>query len=537
MLVEISCDIFNEKVLKLHPGLNTVIGDRGAANSLGKSTVLMVVDFVFGGESFLKFNTDVVRELGDHVYRFCFKFDDEFHYFIRDTFVPEMVLQCDSKYRPQKTLKLSEYTSWLKQRYFSGMVGLSFRGGVGTYARVWPKDNVSNVKRPLHAFAKQSTADAIDALIKMFGRFGEISEASALVDAKDGEKKIFSDAAKSALIDVVGKKGYKENETELNYINQEVVEIKSNLAKFALNIRALIDKDLLELKQSKDMLLQEKSISENKLSRVRRNLQESRYIRSEEMESLKDFIPGVDLARIAKIEEFHSSVARLLKAELMESAKSLDFHLANIQIAIAEIDLKISEKLADFENPTALVDRVYGLSERWSLMKRQNNHFETKERIEREFKEAKEALGTVKLVILHEIQNKINKEIINIVGNVYGANAKVPFLQLNESTYSYEIVDDTGTGTAFANLVLFDLAILSLTRLPILLHDLPLFKNVANTAVAKFVEEYDRHADKQIFVVLDEIDKYGNAAKIIRQRMVLELRDDKVLYTKDWRKK
>lgn len=183
-----------------------------------------------------------------------------------------------------------------------------------------------------------------------------------------------------------------------------------------------------------------------------------------------------------------------------------------------------------------MVDRVYGLSERWSFIKQQNKHFETKERIEQEFKEAKVALGTVKSVILDEIQNKINAKIIETVFRVYGQDAKVPFLQLGEGAYSYEIFDDTGTGTAFANLVLFDLAILSLTRLPILLHDLPLFKNVSNTAVAKFVEEYDRQTDKQIFVVLDEIDKYGDAAKIIRQRMVLELRDDKVLYTKDWRK-
>lgn len=417
------------------------------------------------------------------------------------------------------------------------MEGLTFRGGVGTYARVWPKDNVSNVKRPLHAFAKQSTADAIDALIKIFGRFGEISDASALVDAKDGEKKVFSSAAKNALIDVVGKQGYKENTIGLHNIDQEVAEIKNDLAKFALNIRALVDKDLLELKQSKDMLLQEKSTASNKLSRIHRNLKESRYVRSEEMESLKEFIPEVDLSRISQIEEFHSSVARLLKAELTESAKSLELQLSNINIAISDIDLKISEKLSDFENPTALVDRVYGLSERWSLMKRQNDHFETKERIEREFKEAKEALGTVKLVILNEIQNQINAEITATVGRVYGQDAKVPSLQLDESAYSYEIVDDTGTGTAFANLVLFDLAILSLTRLPVLLHDLPLFKNVANTAVAKFVEEYNRHADKQVFVVLDEIDKYGEAAKIIRERMVLELRDDKVLYTKDWRKK
>jgi hypothetical protein len=293
----------------------------------------------------------------------------------------------------------------------------------------------------------------------------------------------------------------------------------------------------MELKKVKDMLLKEKSIAANKLSRVRQNLQESRYVRSEEMDSLQEFIPNVDLARIAQVEEFHSSVARILKGELTESAKSLEYQLGNIQTEISDIDSKISEKLKDFENPGSLVDRVYGLSERWFQVKKQNENFETKERIERDLKEAKTALGTVKLAILNDIQNQINNEIGKVVARVYGKDAKVPFLQLNESDYSYEIVDDTGTGTAFANLVLFDLAILSLTQLPILLHDLPLFKNVANTAVAKFVEEYDFHNDKQIFVVLDEIDKYGDVAKIIRQRMVLELRDDKVLYVLDWRKK
>lgn len=111
MLIEISCDIFREKTLRLHQGLNTIVGDPGAANSLGKSTTLMVIDFVLGGDSFLKFNTDVVRELGDHAYRFCFKFDDEYHFFLRDTLVPEVVSQCDSKYAPKKNLKLSEYTS------------------------------------------------------------------------------------------------------------------------------------------------------------------------------------------------------------------------------------------------------------------------------------------------------------------------------------------------------------------------------------------------------------------------------------------
>ena len=49
MLKRIRCDKFREKEIIFHPGLNAVIGDEIASNSIGKSTLLMIIDFVFGG--------------------------------------------------------------------------------------------------------------------------------------------------------------------------------------------------------------------------------------------------------------------------------------------------------------------------------------------------------------------------------------------------------------------------------------------------------------------------------------------------------
>lgn len=66
MLREIRCEKFRTGVVTFHPGLNVVLGDENATNSIGKSTLLMLVDFVFGGSTLLEWNQDVVAELGHH---------------------------------------------------------------------------------------------------------------------------------------------------------------------------------------------------------------------------------------------------------------------------------------------------------------------------------------------------------------------------------------------------------------------------------------------------------------------------------------
>ena len=60
MLKRIRCDKFREKEIIFHPGLNAVIGDEIASNSIGKSTLLMIIDFVFGGSEYIKTNSDAL---------------------------------------------------------------------------------------------------------------------------------------------------------------------------------------------------------------------------------------------------------------------------------------------------------------------------------------------------------------------------------------------------------------------------------------------------------------------------------------------
>lgn len=66
MLCEIICDYFKQPRIQFYPGLNTVLGDGSGSNSIGKSTFLMIIDFVFGGNDYVNKSTDVQRNIGKH---------------------------------------------------------------------------------------------------------------------------------------------------------------------------------------------------------------------------------------------------------------------------------------------------------------------------------------------------------------------------------------------------------------------------------------------------------------------------------------
>ena len=86
------------------------------------------------------------------------------------------------------------------------------------------------------------------------------------------------------------------------------------------------------------------------------------------------------------------------------------------------------------------------------------------------------------------------------------------------------------------NLILFDLAILKLTNLPLLAHDSILFKNVGNDVMEKLIKFYNIH-EKQIFISIDEHKKYAEVSDILKNQQVIKLDKENTLFSKIWNKK
>lgn len=78
MLVEMMSPAFKEKdevrpSIRFKEGLNVVLGKEEGTNSIGKSSALLAIDFVFGGNTYIA--SDGVKHIGDHTIFFTFKFD------------------------------------------------------------------------------------------------------------------------------------------------------------------------------------------------------------------------------------------------------------------------------------------------------------------------------------------------------------------------------------------------------------------------------------------------------------------------------
>ena len=179
------------------------------------------------------------------------------------------------------------------------------------------------------------------------------------------------------------------------------------------------------------------------------------------------YFPAIDQDRLARVGEFHRGVARILRSELGASEAHLQEQLAAIDQELASTDERMARSLNTVEAPAALVNRVAEVATKMKGAREENGRYEHEAELRSEAKRLKELLHTEKETILVVIEKTINDGMRRITTERF-ADRKSPYLQLRERSYSFEVEEDTGTGVAYTGLVLFDLTIFSLTRLPIL---------------------------------------------------------------------
>lgn len=534
MLREIRCEKFRTGIVRFHPGLNVVLGDENATNSIGKSTLLMLVDFVFGGSTLLKWNKDIVDELGHHHYDFAFEFDGELHCFRRETIAPDSVYACNAAYEVLSAMPLEKFTSFLKQAYGLKSSGQTFRAAVGLHLRVWGKENLIP-DEPLHASPKQKAKDCIDNLIKTYGRFEAIRERDEAAHKADADLKLVRAAATSQLIPKVTKTGYAQAKVQIASLERDLNDVRRNLAGYATSLSAVINKEVLELKERKDDLLQRRLNVAGRLQRVERNLGGQRSLRGSNFQDLQRYFPEINTDRLSEVEAFHDGVARILKDQLKQSREQLAEELKLIDISVAGIDAEMTAALGSIDQPESLVDHVYKVALSLQGARASKESYELEQEHVETLRKAKKALAEEKQRILTEIETSVNAGMREIASEAAGEHRKSPRLSLSDTSYKFEVFEDTGTGTAFFGLVLFDMAVFRVTRLPAIAHDSVLFKNISNDSVAHLVALYANN-QKQSFIALDEIQKYGPAAALIlEEHSVIHLSDRAVLYIKDWR--
>lgn len=538
MLKEILCPLFKHGKISFHRGLNIILGDDDAKNSIGKSTALMVIDFAHGGNSFLEDKAGVIRELGQHFYNFSFEFVGLTYFFSRSTDNPTKVCVCDKQYKRQSELSIDDYCKWLKESY--GLLSLesSFRSIVNPYVRIWNKGGLEP-DQPFNSVAKESAGVAISRLIDLLGRSADISAGKKIIDGQRAYKKLLSDSMNAEIIPKINKTQYKVNTRTIDANNLQIERLKQGFGGALIAYEALFDESLRQMQQNKNEVTNSKNELENKANRLRREISGITPRVVANIALVAEYFPTVDVKRLEQVEAFHYKMGVIVKKELKDELAAVQAEISALTNQIMSLEQQIQTALKSKGMPDDMFNRMFELKEITNKAFEENRYFERKKSLSDAIKISGQRLEDVYASIFLEIEGKINLKLKAFNKVVYGPTRNSSELRVRSAnSFSFTSPKDTGTGKSYAGLIGFDMAMLSLTKLPFVVHDSVLYKNIEVAATKRILRILARVKEKQIFLSFDEAKKFGfQVERLIRNCTVLKLSHDDLLYNADWRDK
>ncbi len=541
MLIEMMSPAFVEKgntrpAIKFKPGLNVVLGKEDGENSIGKSSALLAIDFVFGGDTYL--GSDAVKYVDHHDIFFTFEFAGERFYFSRSTEDANKIQVCDEIYIPTGTVwKKQEYVEWLKRMYGLDFPELAFRNTISRFFRIYGKDNLDE-RRPLRGNTGENMQKSIGVLVRLFNTYRDIQDFSMRLEEQEKKLKIFRDARQEQFIPhlVGGKTQYEDNVAVIDKLTVELFNLTDRQAGGEENIKTSQEK--ARLKSEKLQLETAIQANERKLELINMNLKYGCPPKDSELKALHEFFPNVNLKKIYEVEQYHKKLAMILDGQLKGEKTAAQNAIADLKARLAETKQALDDLGSSGTLSKEFLDRHSSIKSNIDALKQQNEAYLTLVRLQDERKQADDLLKQRIRGILDYIQGSINKKMKGYNETLYDVPHKPPHLLLNEyNSYQFETPADTGTGSNYKGLVLYDLAVLSLTALPAIAHDSLILKNVSDGSIDGIMKIYER-SKKQIFIAFDKQNAYmPETRRILRENMVLKLSvDGSELYGKAWNK-
>lgn len=536
MLIKISCNLFRRGHIDFHEGLNVILGDDDAKNSIGKSSALMVIDFVMGGSSLLRDKSGVINSLGHHTYAFEFSFGGVGYLFSRSTDTSETVLARGISDGFEFEMTVEDYRKELKKLYALDSLQSSFRSTVGPFIRIWEKGEL-DPERPFSADSNEAAAVSIDRLIDIFERSDDVAEERSILAAHQERKKLISKSMNLEIIPKINKTQYKKNQKIIAENSRVLEELKQGVTGALSAYEALFDSELRELQLAKAEIFSKRNELSVKIERIERDIQGVTPRLSANISLVTEFFPDVNVDRLQKVEEFHSGIGKILKRELKGELTHYLEARSDIDRKISSLDERIRSRLENKGTPDDLFDRVFELKEASDKAASDNGFYERKVAIENEAFLSKNRLESVFSGVFFDIESSLNEKLRHFNNVIYGPERNASALRIKSgSSYTFISPKDSGTGKSYAGLVGFDLAMLSLTRLPFLVHDSVIYKNIEVPATRNIIRILGSIKKKQIFLAFDEAKKFGARAEgILRNNSVIKLSDVDLLFYRDWR--
>ena len=521
MLREIYCEKFAQKKIEFKEGLNVVLGTNTGDNSIGKSTLLLIVDFVFGGSTYAK-SADIMRNVGEHDIFFSFQGKGKHYYYARNNVDATVVWICDENYNKIAQIDLKEYKKWLDEYYQLQLPALKFRDAVSRYIRVYGKDNYFE-KRPLTYFAKEKDRESCYTLLKLFDGFTPIAAAKEQADKSKEVVTIFNKARTLSFIENIGAHTYSNNKKEISKIENELINLSTDLDDGVLELDSVVAEQAIGLKGRLTRAKRRRGAIFAKLRTLDDNFGYEFSFSNESLAELQTFFPGADIQIIDNIEKFHMEIAKNFRTELRQQKAKLLSELNELDVVISDCESELKQIIQNPNLSKRILQRHADLVKGLEKIKKENESFEKYQQLTAQRKLDNARLQDLEREQFARVAFELNTEMARINDYIYDGKVNSPVLVFEKGNYQFFTPDDTGTGRAYKGLAVFDLAVLNLTKLPILVHDSIVLKQISDDAIEKILEIYCSQP-KQIIISLDKADSYsGTAMKLLESNKIIEL--------------
>lgn len=528
MLVEIRCDQFKSNgvvrdPIRFHKGLNTVLGTDSGNNSIGKSTFLMIIDFVFGGTDYIEKASDVTKNVGIHDIKFCFEFDGQSYFFSRSSINKNEVNVCDSDYKVTETISLDKYHKFLHEKYKIESDEQSFRGAISTFFRIYLRECVDE-GHPLKNGDRAPDKPGILELIKLFNKYDAITAfVHALDEAKEKESTYRKAISYSQISAPANKTEYKNNQKEIERLAQELTDLSEKSTAGLLEVDSIKAKRVAEIKGQLSKLRRQ-------LTRLRSQLaalsEESRTKKPVEtnFSELLHFFPNANTKSLEEVEGFHAGLSEALEYEYKQKKAEIEdlISITGDEIKKQEALLRDINTLPNVSK--AILESFASVKQKHDILVEANKHFDEKSALKKNVTDIENQISDVFKSELATIAVNINMQMAEFNRTMYYEDRSAPYIDIkDESHYTFDTPDDRGTGSRYKGLILFDLSVLRLTALPAVAHDSFMLKQIEDEVLEKLFELYST-TEKQIFIAMDKKTSYTKRAQqLLDESLVLRL--------------
>lgn len=537
MLVEVRCNKFisNGKVrepIRFHAGLNVVLGDDNGSNSIGKSTFLMILDFVFGGIDYIQKCVDVQENVKEHTICFAFDFGGQMYYFSRNTIDYNKIVKCDAGYQAlpdEKPLSLQKYGEFLCEQYALSAEGTTWRGAIARFIRVYKRDTLDE-ERPLRSSKDENTADAIKGYMRLYDRYSSVEAQIKQAAKAEDEKETFRKSTQE-YNHVRAAKNDKEkaaNETRIAELEQQEQALIADSDRGLLDLDSMTAQRLSELNEALINYRREKALVQTQLNSVRRDMTGEKRSFKRTFTDLERFFPNEEFHTLEEIEHFHQKLTKILEQEFAETERSLATTYALLGSEIAAIQKQITE-IKNVPNVSqAILKEFAQITTELNNLKKANENYDELQRLKHtaaDYAETRDAVIANELLAIESTVNQkmrsINLEILD------DATHMPPVLRLEKlNKYAFNTPNDGGTGAQYRGLITFDLANMAVTPVPFVVHDSVLLKNIERAVFSAIIRVYhnQKQQDKQVFMAYDTLDAYDKETReLVEENTVLRL--------------